>query len=137
MGSTSLLNPDNPIIFFDSNCLLCSRFVKSLLKADKGKLYYSGFDSSIAKDLLPDSIRNNPMTVVFYNQGKLHFKSKAIFSIIRELKFPWPIFGIFNILPTSLNDSIYNLISRNRTSWFGRSEDCFLPSTEQKERFIQ
>lgn len=137
MGSNSILDPNKPIIFFDTSCLLCSRFVKLLLKTDSGKFYFSGFDSSLAIDILPIKIRENPTTVVFYSKSNLYFESEAIFNITRELKYPWAVFSIFNILPTSLNDSIYNLISRNRTSWFGRSETCFLPSPEQKERFIE
>ena len=137
MGSNSILDPNKPIIFFDSNCLLCSRFVKFLLKSDRGEFYYSGFESSKAEEILPDNSRNNPTTVVYYSKGKMYFKSMAIFKIISGLEYPWRIFGIFDLLPTSLNDWIYNLISRNRTSWFGRSDECFLPSSEQKDRFIE
>ena len=137
MGSTSILDPEKPIIFFDSKCLLCSRFVKFLLKTDSGDFYYSGFESSMAVEILPDNIRDNPTTVVFFSNGNMNFKSKAIFKIISRLEYPWRIFGIFNLLPTSLNDSIYSLISRNRTTWFGRSDDCFLPSSKQKDRFIE
>jgi predicted DCC family thiol-disulfide oxidoreductase YuxK len=137
MGSNSILDPDKPIIFFDSNCLLCSRFVRFLLKVERRQFYYSGFESSVALEILPSNIRTNPNTVAFYFNGNLNFKSKAVFMIIRELKYPWRVFGIFNLLPTTLNDSIYSFISRNRTSWFGRSDQCFVASTEQKDRFIE
>ena len=136
MGSRPVLISDKSVVFFDANCLLCSRFIKLVLKSEKGGLFYSGFDSRLANEILPSKMRVQPSTVVYSNHGKLLFKSEAIFSILRELRFPWPLLRIFRVLPTALNDSIYDFIAKNRISWFGRSETCFLPNQEQKARFI-
>lgn len=137
MGANPLLISTESIVFFDANCLLCSRFVKILLKFDKQKLHYSGFESEIARQVLPEELRDNPQTIVFYQHEALLFKSKAIFKIISNLRLPWPILGVFRILPSSFTDLIYNWVARHRLSWFGRSESCFLPTNEQKSRFFE
>ena len=137
MGANPLLISGITIVFFDANCLLCSRFVRILLKYDKQKFYYSGFQSDIAKKLLPEHLRLEPETIVLYEDEELSFKSKAIFKIISQLQFPWPVLGIFKILPASLSDMIYNWLARNRFAWFGRSRNCFLPASEQKSRFFE
>ena len=137
MGANPLLISGIPIVFFDANCLLCSRFVRILLKYDKQKFYYSGFQSEIAEKLLPEHLRLEPETIVLYEDEELSFKSKAIFKIISQLRFPWPILGIFKILPASLSDMIYNWLARNRLAWFGRSQNCLLPTSEQKSRFFE
>ena len=137
MGANPLLIVDKSIVFFDANCLLCSRFVKILLKFDRQKFYYSGFETEVAKNILPDNLRHKPQTIVFYQDEESAVKSKAVFKIIKELSFPWPILGVFSILPTSLTDLLYNWVARHRIAWFGRSETCFIPTTEQKSRFFE
>lgn len=137
MGANSLLIAGKSIVFFDANCLLCSRFVKILLKYDKQEFYYSGFDSEVAKNILPDRLSHEPQTIVFYQDEESLVKSKAVFKIISRMSFPWPILGVFSILPTSLTDHIYNWVARHRLAWFGRSETCFIPTAEQKSRFFE
>ena len=137
MGTNSLLTAGKSIVFFDANCLLCSRFVKILLKYDKQKYYYSGFETEVAKSILPDELRYEPQTIVFYQDGKSLFKSKAVFKIVSNLRFPWPVFGVVSILPSSLTDIVYNWLAHHRLAWFGRSENCFIPTPEQKSRFFE
>ena len=137
MGANSLLTDGKSIVFFDNNCLLCSRFVKILLKYDQQKFYYSGFDSEVAKIILPENILVEPHTIVFYKDGQSLFKSRAVFRIISKLSFPWPILTVFSILPYSLTDLIYNWLARHRLAWFGQSETCFMPAPEQKSRFFE
>jgi predicted DCC family thiol-disulfide oxidoreductase YuxK len=137
MGANPLLTSGKPIVFFDANCLLCSRFVKILLKYDKHKLYYSGFESELARQVLPEDLRHEPQTIIFNKDDELLYKSAAVFRIISNLRFPWPVLGVFSILPTALTDLVYNWLARHRVSWFGQSESCFLPTTEQKSRFFE
>ena len=137
MGAHSLLTSGKSIVFFDSNCLLCSRFIRILLKNDKRKFHYSGFESEIAREVLPQHLQHDPQTIVFYQDDELWFRSRAIFKIINNLRFPWPILGIFSILPVSLNDFVYNWVAGNRFAWFGRSQNCFIPTPEQKSRFFE
>ena len=137
MGASPLLTSSESIVFFDANCLLCSRFIKILLRFDRQKFYYSGFESEVAKSILPDGLRHEPQTIVFHQNDESLVKSKAVFKIIRELRFPWPILTVFSILPTSLTDMIYDWLARHRLAWFGRSETCYIPTTEQKSRFFE
>jgi len=136
MGANPLLTKDKTIVFFDSYCLLCSRFVNILLKYDKGKLYYSGFGSTVAGELLPKSFRVEPQTIVLSEHGILIYKSKAIFNLIKYLGFPWTLLNVFQLLPLKIADGLYNIISRKRYGWFGKSDTCYLASEEQKNRFF-
>lgn len=136
MAANPLLTKEKNIVFFDTSCLLCSRFVNILLKYDKGKLYYSGFESEAAVELLPKRLLLEPQTIVVSQQGLLLNKSKAIFHIIKQLGFPWTLLNVFRILPLKINDGLYNFVSRNRYAWFGKSDTCFLPTEEQKTKFI-
>ena len=137
MGAYSLLVTGKSIVFFDTNCLLCSRFIIILLKYDSQKFYFSGFDSEIAKEFLLPQLRHDPQTIVLWEEGQLMFKSRAVFKIINHMSFPWPILGVFKILPPSITDLLYDWLARNRLAWFGRSQTCFIPGPEQKSRFFE
>ena len=82
LGADFLLAATKPIVFFDSNCLLCSRVVKILLKNDQQKLYYAGFETAIARKLLPENLHHEPQTIVLYSGGEVIIKSRAIFKFI-------------------------------------------------------
>ena len=106
------------------------------MKYDKGKLYYSGFESEVAAELLTEKFRLEAETIVLSQQGLLRYKSKAIFQLIDILGFPWTLLNVFRLLPRKITDDLYNIISRNRYGWFGKSDTCYLPSEEQKNKFF-
>ena len=127
--------PDR-VVVFDTNCLLCSKFIRLLLNNDSGQLHYTGFDSSFAKTNLPNGLRITPETVVFLHQEHVFIKSQAIFEILRFTgkKFRW--LRVFRVFPVALLDKIYDWVAGNRYSWFGKLEQCFLPTKEQSARFL-
>ena len=69
-------------------------------------------------------------------KSKLFLKSAAIFRIAPYLKFPYNKLNIFSFLPLTFTDFVYNLVASNRYYIFGKTESCFMPSKELKDRFI-
>ena len=100
-------------------------------------MYYSGFESEIARNLLSEDLRHELNTIVLYEDEKLWFKSAAVFKIISKMRFPWPVLKVFSVLPTAFTDLVYDWIARHRIAWFGRSEQCFIPDPEQRSRFFE
>ena len=41
-----------------------------------------------------------------------------------------------SVVPRSLRDRVYRFIAKNRYKWFGRREQCMIPTPELKERFL-
>lgn len=136
MGADPLLIDSRNVVVFDDKCLLCSRFIRILLKNDKRSLFYAGFNTEFARTHLPTSLLHQPATVVFLIEGEMLFRSKAIFAILKMLRFPYNLGVIFDVFPTKCADKLYDYIARNRYGWFGRSQECFLPDEEQKSRFL-
>jgi predicted DCC family thiol-disulfide oxidoreductase YuxK len=122
-----MLMANQSTVFFDDSCLLCNRFVKVLLNYDRQKLYYSGFKSRHAQDILQQSLLDDPQTLVFYQGEEILLQSRAIFKIINNLRFPLNLFRVFSVLPTSLTDCLYRWTARHRALWFGRSKNCLEP----------
>ena len=43
---------------------------------------------------------------------------------------------LLSVVPRPFRDLIYRFISRNRYKWFGRREQCMIPTAELIERFL-
>lgn len=127
--------PDK-VVVFDTSCLLCSKFIRVLLKNDQGTLHYTGFESAFSMGYLPVALRTEPETVVFYEQGKFLLKSQAVFSILQYLRLPYRWLRIFRFLPKALLDKVYDWVARRRYRWFGRSTTCFLPDNKHIKQFL-
>lgn len=127
-----------PILFYDSYCVLCNRFIKLLLHIDKkakiklapinGENYNQLFNQSIPISL-PDSI------LLFTKYG-IYYKSQAAFKTLKLLGFPYSALIIINILPTFLLDFLYDSIATNRYKFFGKYDSCPIIPLEFKNRFL-
>jgi predicted DCC family thiol-disulfide oxidoreductase YuxK len=129
---------DKAVILFDGVCNLCSGSVQFILKRDKEKKFLfaslqSGYGENLLKQLeLPSNTFNS---FILFENGKFFTRSTAALKMFSQLK-GWGWVKIFWIVPEFIRDSVYNLIARNRYKWFGKKEECWLPTPELKERFL-
>jgi predicted DCC family thiol-disulfide oxidoreductase YuxK len=79
---------------------------------------------------------DTPSTIVVIEGGRALERSDAALAIARRMSFPWPMFGVFRVLPRGLRDALYRFVARNRYRWFGRAEACMVPRAELQERFL-
>ncbi|MFM2157318.1 MAG: hypothetical protein RL516_2067, partial [Bacteroidota bacterium] len=109
------------IVFYDSECIMCSRFALTIFQYDKdSSIYFSSLDSELFKSIKQGATNVIPdETVVFYkNQTELFYKSEAVLQICKQLKFPLNLLAAFNLFPTAFLDSMYSIIAKNRKRWF-------------------
>ena len=127
------------IIFFDGYCNLCNSQVNNILSIDKKNIFhYSALSSKFAINSLKGKIDKKSIgkSIVFLNKGKVYTKSKAVLMILSEIGGFYYLFSFFKIFPSFILDFFYNIIAKNRYTWFGKSENCFIPSKEISSRFI-
>jgi predicted DCC family thiol-disulfide oxidoreductase YuxK len=55
----------------------------------------------------------------------------------RYFRGPWKLMGLMRIFPRALRDWGYDLVARNRYRWFGRVDECMVPTAELRARFIE
>ncbi len=77
-----------------------------------------------------------PSTIVVIEQGRALERSDAALAIARRLPFPWPMFGVFGMLPRGFRDALYRFVARHRYRWFGLTEACVMPTPELQSRFL-
>lgn len=126
------------IVFFDGECLLCQGFVQFLWKRDKvHRLHFASLNGLKARELLSQEITMEKESVVYYDEGKIYFRTDALIGILKNLGWEMRIlaFGL-SLLPCAFRDYFYKRIARHRYQWFGRSEECLLLQGHEKEYFL-
>ena len=128
------------ILLFDGVCKFCSATVRFVIIRDKHKRFrYAHLQSDFGKEQFSKlNIEGNDglKTMILLMDGNAYIKSTAALKILKQLSWPWPIFYVFMIVPRFIRDAIYDFIGRHRYQWFGKTEECWLPSDEDKKRFI-
>jgi len=127
------------IIIFDGVCNFCNAAVNFIIKRDcEKKFLFSSMQNEKSKELLAQfSIDNSDLdTLIIIKNDTLFIKSDAVLEIVKELSGLWFILSYCKIIPKSIRDFIYTLISRNRYKLFGKKESCIIPTKEQQERFL-
>ncbi len=132
---------EKSIVFFDSDCIMCSRFALLIFKYDKySSIYFASLNSDFYKSIKQSSVGIMPEeTVVFYKSAdEIYYRSEAVFQIIRQLKFPFNLLIVFNILPKSILDSLYRFIASRRKKWFGNTEKkCSIVQSKFSDRILK
>ncbi|TMI97370.1 MAG: thiol-disulfide oxidoreductase DCC family protein [Bacteroidetes bacterium] len=123
---------NKPVILFDGVCNLCSGSVQFILKRDKEKRFlFASLQSTYGQSLL----KQLDLPTELYEGGKVFTRSTAALKMFSQLK-GWSWVKIFWVVPKFIRDAVYNLIAKNRYKWFGKKEECWLPTPDLKARFL-
>lgn len=126
------------IIFFDGICPLCNGFVDFVIKHDRQGLFlFSSLQSDYAKKSLPPSYQSLD-TIILQENEKIFSKSAAVLRVLFQLGGFWNTLAILcSIIPQFLRDHIYDLIAKNRYSFWEQKETCRLPTQNEKKLFLE
>lgn len=128
-----------PVIFFDGLCNLCNSSVQFVINRDrKTKFLFASLQSEYAKNNLSNSlVDESSLQSIALKKGDIVLtKSTAALTIARELSGFWPSLYLFILVPKFIRDAVYDFIGRNRYRWFGKKNQCMIPSKELKSRFL-
>ncbi len=121
------------VVFFDGICHLCNGFVDAVITRDTAHAYlFAPLQGSTAEEVLPLKDREDLDSVVYYESGKLYYRSAAILKILTGLGGVYKFAGLAWIIPGPLRDVLYKLIAKNRYAWFGQRDFCRLPTPEER-----
>ena len=73
---------------------------------------------------------------VLIESGKYYHRSTAALRVLLRLGGFWKSFYVLILVPRFIRDSVYNLVARNRYRLFGKSNECMMPTTDLKARFL-
>ncbi len=127
-------------MIFDTNCVLCSGFVRFILKHERDDdiIFVNAWSEAglalAQKFGLNAAALNETYLVVIGDQGLT--KSDAGFAILSHLKAPWRWLRILRFIPRPLRDAVYSMVAKRRYKWFGYKESCLVPAPNTRHRFI-
>lgn len=131
--------PTHAVLLFDGHCNLCNFWVNFLLIADsRHKLSFAAQQSAAGKQLIL-LVGNNaiePESVILIDRGMPFTRSDAVLKTLRLLGGFWRLLYILVIIPRPIRDFVYDFIARRRFRWFGRRDQCRIPSSQERERFL-
>ncbi|PWA04375.1 thiol-disulfide oxidoreductase DCC family protein [Flavobacterium psychrotolerans] len=134
------LPKDKKIILFDGVCNLCDAAVQFVIKHDTKDLFrFVALQSNLGQDILNHiGIQaKNIDSVILYEPGiAYYYKSAAALKICKNLGGFFHFGTIFKIIPTGLSNLLYDYIAKNRYTWYGKKENCMVPTTELKSKFL-
>jgi predicted DCC family thiol-disulfide oxidoreductase YuxK len=131
---------DKPIILFDGICNFCNAIVNFIIRQDKKNVFlFAALQSNTGKALLEKYKIDWKETdsFVLIENGKAWQKSNAGLRLYNKLPWYWKWTQVFWIVPKFIRDAVYSFIAKNRYKWFGRKDQCMVPSVEVKERFLE
>lgn len=129
-----------PVVVYDATCGLCRCSVSAIIRHDRRATFrFVPLASPAARALLEplgiDPLRTD--TVVLIENGRLFTHSTAVLRICRRLAFPMWLIWLGWIVPWSLRDELYNLVSRNRHHLSKLLPACHPEKTEPQRFLIQ
>ena len=133
--------PENKkLILFDGVCNLCNEAVLNIIKQDKKDIFlFTALQSNTGKNIINElGIDTSKIdSIVLYIPGEDYFiKSEAALKIANEFYGLWKLIQVFRIFPVFFNDFFYDFIARNRYRWFGKKEECMIPTEKLNSKFL-
>ncbi len=130
---------DKKIILFDGVCNLCDSSVQFIIKHDDKDVFrFASLQSEIGQQILKhigvDSTKVD--SIVLYVPGVAYYlKAEAAMQISSELN-SWHRFLSYLSFTGSIGNFVYDYIAKNRYKWYGKKEECMIPTTALKEKFL-
>ena len=128
-----------PILLFDGYCNFCNAWVRLIVRRDTAKkILFAPLQSSVGRKMLEEhkiDVNYNE-SLVFFEEERFSVSSTAALRIFSYLDGWERHLNILTVLPRPLRDAVYRFFAKYRYKWFGRMEQCMVPTTELRERFL-
>ncbi|WP_417351994.1 thiol-disulfide oxidoreductase DCC family protein [Flavobacterium alkalisoli] len=131
---------DKKIILFDGVCNLCDSTVQFIIKRDKKDIFrFVALQSDLGEEIVNHIGIDKTKTdsIILYEPGTAYYyKAEAAIKIAAQLGGLFTLMNIFTILPKSVSNSVYDYIAKNRYKWYGKKDECMIPTPEMKAKFL-
>lgn len=133
--------PENKkIILFDGVCNLCNQTVLRIIKLDKKDVFrFTSLQSETGKEIINylkiDTSKVDSIILFEPNQA-YYLKSTAALKIFGNFGGIWEVSKFLLFFPSFIRDFVYDIIAKNRYKWFGKKNQCMIPTPELLSKFL-
>ena len=129
------------IILFDGVCNLCNGLVQWVIKRDRKDVFrFAPIQGEIGSVLMQhhniDPVHTDSI-ILIQSSGAAALRSTAVLKIAKALGGIYKLAVVFFIIPKFLRDPIYDWVARNRYKWYGKRDQCMIPTPELKAKFLE
>lgn len=133
------MNEEHPVILFDGVCNLCNNSVQYVIKHDPKHIFrFASLQSPFGQKIL--AMHNLPSNTynsfILFANNKIYTRSTAALVVAKDLKGLIKLLYAFMIVPRFIRDTVYDFIAKNRYKWFGKKNECWIPTKELKNLFL-
>lgn len=134
------LPANKKIILFDGVCNLCDKSVQLILKNDKNDVFrFVALQSDLGKKIIKHIgvEYNKTDSIILYIPGSAYYyKSQAALKIAKDMSGIYNFLSLFEYLPIALTESVYDYVAKNRYKWYGKKDQCRIPTKETLNKFL-
>lgn len=135
-----LLKNQKKVVLFDGVCNFCNSSILKIIRHDKDNVFFfASIQSDIGLEIIThfniDVLKVDSIILVESEQ-KFSIKSSAALRILKEFNGFWKILQIGWIFPENFRNNFYDYIAKNRYRWFGKKDECMIPTPKIKSKFI-
>jgi predicted DCC family thiol-disulfide oxidoreductase YuxK len=74
--------------------------------------------------------------ILYIPKVAYYTKADAVLTITKDLSGLLPTLSMLKILPIFILNPIYDFIAKNRYQWYGKKENCMIPTKETAIKFL-
>jgi predicted DCC family thiol-disulfide oxidoreductase YuxK len=131
---------DGPVLFFDGVCNLCNGVVQFVIERDDDeRIRFASLQSDagrVVRERLGLS-GSDLETVVLVEGSKAYTRSAAAIRVGELLGGVYGLAGVGWLVPERLRDRLYDAVAERRYHWFGRKDQCMVPTPGRRSRFVE
>jgi predicted DCC family thiol-disulfide oxidoreductase YuxK len=131
---------EGPVLLFDGVCNLCNGVVQFIIRHDpEGTVSFAPLQSETGRRLLERTGRTDPDldSVILVEGSDSYVKSTAALRVARYLEQPYALLWLLRFVPRVIRDAGYDIVADHRYDWFGRREECMVPTPDVRGRFLE
>jgi predicted DCC family thiol-disulfide oxidoreductase YuxK len=129
-----------PLIVFDGVCVLCTAWLRFVLKNDlHGEFKFATIQSPAGRQLLTNNglDPDDPESFLLLLNGQPFSDSAAMIRVVSDFGGAWRAVKVLYLVPGPIRDWMYRLIARHRYRLFGKHDACIVPDESIADRFVQ
>lgn len=132
-------DPEQAIVLFDAECVLCSANAQFVLRHDKaGRFRLASMQGAAGAEICRRNGLDpaDPTSILVVEADRVRSDSDAVLRIYEGLGLPWRLMGVLRVVPAVVRDPVYRWVARHRYRIFGKRETCWVAPPEYRDRML-